>query len=135
MNVILKKWIKNRTELVCSRIELDCLESRDWESTSIKAIIKTNKVDRNIIGDNCQWIIEPNIRLDIIMVKLSNIKPRRVPVICWIDNASEARRTQIEPELFSGKSKKEISWRSKYENALIRIRSVNLDPDIAKQPN
>jgi hypothetical protein len=39
---------------------------------------------------------KPNIAKD------SHMTPNRDPAICWIVNASDERRVQIEPELFSG---------------------------------
>lgn len=55
--------------------------------------------------------------------------PRRLPVICCTAIASDERRLQIAPELFSGRSKKAISCRRRCPNALARIRSTSWEPD------
>jgi hypothetical protein len=54
---------------------------------------------------NCQLKRRPKIRPKHDNAKDSHMTPNLVPVICWIANASEERRVQIAPELFSGWSK------------------------------
>lgn len=70
-------------------------------------------------------VIKQNKSIEIA----SQMIPRRLPVICCTAIASDERRLQIAPELFSGRSKKAISWRRRCPNALARIRSINLEPD------
>ncbi len=54
---------------------------------------------------NGQLNIRPKIRPNKVNAKDSHITANLVPVICWIDNASEERRALIAPELFSDRSK------------------------------
>ena len=70
-----------------------------------------NKIPRgaNMIIVNCQFTIHPKIIPKITIARASKTTPNRVVLISRIEAASDERRVDIAPELFSGRSKNATS--------------------------
>lgn len=79
--------------------------SRASETMWMAATTKITIVNRDATKVNWKLNQKPSIIPKPNIATVSTILPRRVPVICWSANAFDESRLQIDPELFSGRSK------------------------------